>query len=283
MIEQMFIEFLKSIFLGIVQGITEWLPVSSTGHMILVDEFLKFKASEAFMEMFMVVIQLGSILAVLVLYFNKLNPFSRSKTTAERKQTINLWVKVLIGVVPAALIGFALDDWFDDNFYNFIVVAIALIVYGVAFILIERLRRKNNALQPKIQTVDEITYKDALAIGCFQVLSLIPGTSRSGSTIIGGILCRVSRVAASEFSFFMAIPIMLGASLLKVLKFFSEGNTISANELLILLVSVIVAFVVSVISIKFLIDFVKKHSFECFGWYRIALGIIVLSYYFIRY
>lgn len=279
----MFIEFLKSIFLGIVQGITEWLPVSSTGHMILVDEFLKFKASDAFMEMFMVVIQLGSILAVLVLYFNKLNPFSLTKTKAERKQTVNLWLKVIIGVIPAAAIGLFLDDWFDEHFYNFIVVAIALIVYGIVFILIERIRNKNNTLQPKTETVDDITYRDAFAIGCFQVLSLIPGTSRSGSTIIGGILCRVSRVAASEFSFFMAIPVMLGASLLKVLKFILDGNTLAYSEILILLVSVAVAFAVSLISIKFLIDFVKRHSFECFGWYRIALGMIVLIYYFVRY
>ena len=279
----MFIEFLKSLFLGIVQGITEWLPVSSTGHMILVDEFLKFKASEAFMEMFMVVIQLGSILAVLVLYFHKLNPFSRTKTTAEKKQTISLWMKVIIGVIPAAVMGLFLDDWFDENFYNFTVVAIALIVYGVIFIIIERIRGKNNVLQPKAQTVEEITYKDAFSIGCFQVLSLIPGTSRSGSTIIGGILCRVSRVAASEFSFFMAIPVMLGASLLKVLKFILDGNSLAYTEIVIMLVAVIVAFIVSLFSIKLLIDFVKKHSFECFGWYRIALGIIVLAYYFIKY
>ncbi len=276
-----FIELLKSIFIGIVQGITEWLPVSSTGHMILVDEFVNFKASEAFMEMFMVVIQLGSILSVLVLYFHKLNPFSRKKTTAEKKNTINLWLKVLVGVIPAGVIGVLLDDWFDEHFYNFVVVAIALIVYGIVFIVLERLKAKKGE-KPRVETVDDITYKDALAIGCVQVLSLIPGTSRSGSTILGGILRRVSRVAASEFSFFMAIPIMLGASGVKVLKFVIDANTITSTELLILSVGVIVAFFVSLVSIKFLIDFVKRHSFECFGWYRIILGAIVLLYYFVK-
>lgn len=276
-----FIELLKSIFIGIVQGITEWLPVSSTGHMILVDEFVNFKASEAFMEMFMVVIQLGSILSVLVLYFHKLNPFSRKKTTAEKKNTVSLWLKVLVGVIPAGVIGVLLDDWFDEHFYNFVVVAIALIVYGVVFIILERMRVKKGE-QPRVETVDDITYKDALAIGCVQVLSLIPGTSRSGSTILGGILRRVSRVAASEFSFFMAIPIMLGASGVKVLKFVLDANTITSTELLILAVGVVVAFFVSLVSIKFLIDFVKRHSFECFGWYRIILGAIVLLYYFVK-
>ncbi len=277
-----FLELLKSIFIGIVQGITEWLPVSSTGHMILVDEFMHFKASEAFMEMFMVVIQLGSILAVLVLYFQKLNPFSRRKTSAEKKSTIQLWLKVLVGVIPAGVIGVFLDDWFDEHFYNFVVVAIALIVYGIVFIVLERLGGKKGEA-PKRETVDDITYKDALAIGCFQVLSLVPGTSRSGSTILGGIICRVSRVAASEFSFFMAIPVMLGASGVKVLKFILDVNVISATEILILAVGVVVAFFVSLISIRFLIDFVKRHSFECFGWYRIILGAVVLIYYFIKF
>ena len=216
-----FIEALKAIFIGIVQGITEWLPVSSTGHMILFDEFLNLGGSEDFKEMFMVVIQLGSILAVAVLYFHKLNPFAASKTSAEKRSTLTLWLKVAVGAIPAAVIGLILDDWIDEHFFNFLVVAIALIVYGIAFILIERFKNKS---QFKRETVEELTFSDAFKIGCFQVLSLIPGTSRSGSTILGGMLSGVSRVAAAEFSFFMAIPIMLGASCLKILKFFLDGN-----------------------------------------------------------
>ena len=272
------IEALKAIFIGIVQGITEWLPVSSTGHMILVDEFLHLGGSEEFKEMFMVVIQLGSILAVAVLYFYKLNPFAKSKTNIEKKSTLTLWLKVAVGAIPAAIIGLVLDDWIDEHFFNFLVVAIALIVYGIAFILIERFR--SNA-RIKRETVDEITFNDALKIGCFQVLSLIPGTSRSGSTILGGMLSGVSRVAAAEFSFFMAIPVMLGASCLKILKFFTSGNVLSGIEFLILFVGIIVSFLVSLVAIKFLMDFVKRHSFESFGWYRIVLGIVIVMYYFI--
>jgi len=273
-----FIEALKAIFIGIVQGITEWLPVSSTGHMILFDEFLNLGGSEDFKEMFMVVIQLGSILAVAVLYFHKLNPFATSKTSAEKRSTLTLWLKVAVGAIPAAVIGLILDDWIDEHFFNFLVVAIALIVYGIAFILIEIFKNKS---QFKRETVDELTFNDAFKIGCFQVLSLIPGTSRSGSTILGGMLSGVSRVAAAEFSFFMAIPIMLGASCLKILKFFLDGNILSGNEILILSIGIIVAFLVSLAAIKFLMEFVKRHSFESFGWYRIVLGIIIVIYYFI--
>ena len=273
-----FIEALKAMLIGIVQGITEWLPVSSTGHMILFDEFLHLGGSEEFKEMFTVVIQLGSILAVAVLYFHKLNPFAVSKTREEKRSTITLWFKVALGAVPAAVVGLILDDWIDEHFFNFLVVAIALIVYGVFFILIERSKSKT---QFKREAVDDITFKDAFKIGCFQILSLIPGTSRSGSTILGGMLSGVSRVAAAEFSFFMAIPIMLGASCLKILKFFADGNIISGNEILILFVGIIVAFFVSLIAIKFLMDFVKRHSFESFGWYRIVLGIVIVLYYFI--
>ena len=273
-----FIEALKALFIGIVQGITEWLPVSSTGHMILFDELVKLGGSEEFKEMFMVVIQLGSILAVAALYFRKLNPFALSKTKEEKKSTVTLWFKVVVGAIPAAIIGFLLDDWIDAHFFNYLVVAVALIVYGIFFILIERFKDKS---QFKVQSVDEITYKDAFKIGCFQVLSLIPGTSRSGSTILGGMLSGVSRVASAEFSFFMAIPIMLGASCLKIYKFFDDGNLLSGNEILILLVGIIVAFVVSLIAIKFLMGFVKRHSFESFGWYRIILGIVIIIYYLI--
>ena len=273
-----FIELLKTFFIGIVQGITEWLPVSSTGHMILFDEFVKLGGSDEFKEMFMVVIQLGSILAVAVLYFNKLNPFGKSKSDFERKSTLLLWAKVLVGAVPAALIGVLLDDWFDANFYNFVVVAIALIVYGVLFIVIEG-KKKDGVF--KCESVDDITFKDAFKIGCFQVLSLIPGTSRSGSTIIGGMLSNVSRVASAEFSFFMAIPIMLGASGLKVLKFILSGSVMSFDEILILAIGIITAFAVSLVAIKFLMGFVKRHSFESFGIYRIALGAIILLYFFV--
>ncbi len=273
-----FIEALKALFIGIVQGITEWLPVSSTGHMILFDEIVKLGGSEEFKEMFMVVIQLGSILAVAALYFRKLNPFAFTKTKEEKKSTVTLWFKVAVGAIPAAIIGFLLDDWIDAHFFNYLVVAVALIVYGIFFILIERFKDKS---QFKVQSVDEITYKDAFKIGCFQVLSLIPGTSRSGSTILGGMLSGVSRVASAEFSFFMAIPIMLGASCLKIYKFFDDGNLLSGNEILILLVGIIVAFVVSLIAIKFLMGFVKRHSFESFGWYRIILGIVIIIYYLI--
>lgn len=273
-----FIEILKAIFLGIVEGITEWLPISSTGHMILVDEFLKLNVSEEFKEMFFVVVQLGAIAAVPVMFWDKLYPFSKKKSREERKMTLNLWGKVIVGVLPAAIIGLLLDDFFDEHFYNFTVVSVALIVYGIAFILIEKLKKNK---EYRIDDVHSLTYKDALIIGAFQMLSLIPGTSRSGSTIIGGMLTGVSRVASAEFSFFMAIPVMLGASLLKLVKFIAIGVAVSGIEIAILLVGIAVSFVVSLVAIKFLMDFVKKHSFIPFGVYRIILGSVVLGYYLI--
>ena len=274
-----FFEILKVIFLGIVEGITEWLPISSTGHMILVDEFLHLDVSDGFKEMFFVVIQLGAILAVPILFWRKLVPFSKEKSTEQKKQIWQLWFKVIVGVIPAGLLGLLLDDFFDENFYNFVVVSIALIVYGVAFILVEKLKMDK---EYRIDNVYDITYKDALIIGFYQTLSLIPGTSRSGSTILGGMLTGVSRSAASEFSFFMAIPIMAGASLLKVVKFIIDGFTVTPFELLLLFVGIAVSFVVSLVSIDFLMKFVKRHDFKPFGIYRIALGAIVLIYFLVR-
>ncbi len=271
-----FIELLKAFFIGIIQGITEWLPVSSTGHMILFDEFVKLQVSDAFKEFFLVVIQLGSILAVCVLFFHRLNPFSAKKSQAERKDTLSLWGKVLVGCVPAGLLGVLLDDWFESNFYNFVTVAIALIVYGIAFILVER---KKAGKTPRVESVSELSFRDALLIGCFQVLSLVPGTSRSGSTILGASLVGVGRTAAAEFSFFMALPIMAGASLLKGAKFVLSGVGMSGTEIGVLIIGLAVSFAVSLLAIRFLMDFVKRHSFEPFGWYRIALGVVVIGYW----
>ena len=273
-----FLEFIKAIVLGIVEGITEWLPISSTGHMILVDEFMQLKVSEEFKELFFVVIQLGAIAAVPVLFWDKLYPFSRKKSKSERLETLNLWGKVIVGVLPAAVLGVLLDDFFDEHFYNYKVVSIALIVYGVAFILIERFKKDS---EYRITDVHSITYKDALIIGSFQVLSLIPGTSRSGSTILGGMLSGVSRTASAEFSFFMAIPVMIGASLLKIAKFALDGNTVSGTEISLLLIAMAVSFIVSLLAIKFLMDFVKRHSFAPFGIYRIVLGAFVLGYFLV--
>ena len=284
------IEILKVIFLGIVEGITEWLPVSSTGHMILVDEFLKLGMTPAFMELFLVVIQLGAIAAVPILFFNKLVPFGKGKSTEEKNRIWSLWLKVIVGVLPAAVLGFLLDDFLDEHLYNFVVVAIALVVYGVAFIVIERLRRGKEF---RIESVYDITYKDALIIGAYQVLSLIPGTSRSGSTILGGMLTGVSRTAASEFSFFLAIPVMLGASLLKVAKLVLElmdatdptvyiPDGAALSYVIYLLVGMVVAFLVSLAVIKFLMDFVKRHSFAAFGVYRIVLGAILIGYWILK-
>lgn len=271
-----FIEILKVIFLGIVEGITEWLPISSTGHMILVDEFLRLNVSDGFKEMFFVVIQLGAILAVPVIFWKKLFPFSKKSTGEEKKQIWQLWFKVIVGVLPAAVLGLLLDDFLDEHLYNFVVVAIALVVYGVAFILVEKFKKDK---EYRIESVYDITYKDALIIGAYQVLSLIPGTSRSGSTILGGMLTGVSRTAAAEFSFFLAIPVMAGASALKVLKFVMEGFTATSLELLLLAVGILVSFLVSLIVIEFLMSFVKKHSFKAFGIYRIALGALVIVYF----
>ena len=270
-----FIALLISAVIGIVEGITEWLPISSTGHMLLVDELLHLEnyVSEAFYSFFLVAIQLGAVLAVVVLYFNKLNPFSPKKTNEEKKSTWRIWLLVLIGIIPAALVGIPLDDWLEENLYGFAVIAIALIVYGILFIVIERLRKgKEN----KTERIEDMSLKTALLVGCFQVLSLIPGTSRSGSTILGGMILGVSRTAAAEFSFFMALPVMLGASLIRGLKFVLAGAAVTALEIAVLFVGVIVAFLVSYIAIRFLMSFVKKHSFEVFGWYRIALGVVVL-------
>lgn len=274
-----FLEILKAIFLGIVEGITEWLPISSTGHMILVDEFIRLNISNEFKEMFFVVIQLGAILAVPVLFFDKLNPFSGKKSTSEKRTTWQLWFKVIVGALPAAIIGVLLDDILDKYLYTYYVVAIALIVYGVAFIFVERFKKSSCF---KVERVEELTYKDALIIGSYQVLSLIPGTSRSGSTILGGMLSGVSRTASAEFSFFMAIPIMLGASGLKILKFLKNGFTATGLEISLLLIGIVVSFLVSLFAIKFLMDFVKRHSFKPFGVYRIILGVLVLGYFVIK-
>lgn len=275
-----FIEILKVFVFGIVEGITEWLPVSSTGHIILLDEFLKLDVSEDCISLFTVVIQLGAILAVPILFFDKLWPFSKSKTPVQRRQVLSLWGKVIVGVIPAAVLGFLLDDIIDSHLMTFIVVAAALIVYGIAFILVELWRKGKPS---RIESVYDIGYKDALFIGSFQVLSLIPGTSRSGSTILGGMVGGVSRTAASEFSFFMAIPIMLGASGLKVVKFFLDGKSLNQLELVLILLGIVVSFLVSLLVIKFLMNFVKRHDFKIFGYYRIGLGIILLSYYLFRY
>ena len=275
-----FLEILKAILIGIVQGITEWLPVSSTGHMILLNEFIKLDVSEAFFELFEVVIQFGSILAVIILFFDKLNPFSKKKDGEMKKKTWTLWLKVIVAVLPAAIIGLPLDDWFQAHFYNYIAVSVALIVYGVLFIVIER-RNKNKP--KKYEDVYDIDYPTALKIGCFQVLSIIPGTSRSGSTILGASLVGVSRTAAAEFSFFMAIPVMLGASAYKVLKYIVKvGVALTSTKIIVLIVGTLTAFLVSVAVIKFLMDFVRKHSFESFGWYRIALGTVVIIYFLIK-
>lgn len=271
-----FFELLKVIVIGIIQGITEWLPISSTGHMILAEELLKLNVSDEFMEMFRVVIQFGSILAVVVLYFKKLNPFAPSKTQAEKRDTWTLWFKVLVGIIPAGVVGVLLDDWLDEHLYNYVTVAAALIVYGILFIVIEK-RNKNRSLPTKI--LSELTYKKSLAIGAFQMLSLIPGTSRSGSTIIGASILGCERPVAAEFSFFMAIPVMLGASLLKLVKF---GFDFTSTELIVMAVGVVTAFVVSIAAIKFLMDYIRKRDFSVFGWYRIVLGIIVLIWFAVR-
>ncbi|MBQ3040501.1 MAG: undecaprenyl-diphosphate phosphatase [Clostridia bacterium] len=275
-----FVEVLKAIFIGIVQGITEWLPVSSTGHMIIANEFVNLNISAGAWELFEVITQLGSILAVIILFFKKLNPFKKVEGRVQiKKQTVSLWVKVIIAVLPAAVIGVLLDDWLESKFYNFVVVAIMLIVYGVAFIIVERINKKK---QFKYTNVNELDKKTSFKIGCFQVLSLIPGTSRSGSTILGASLVGVSRTAAAEFSFFLAIPVMAGATLLKTAKaFFVDEISLNSLEILVIFVGTITAFLVSFAVIRFLMDFVKKHTFESFGWYRIILGIILLTYYFI--
>ena len=270
------LELLKAVLFGIVEGITEWLPISSTGHMILLDQLVKLQVSPEFYEMFQVVIQLGAILAVVLLFFHKLNPFSPKKSPKARNQTWQLWFKVVAAVIPSAVLGLLLDDWMEEHLYNYVVVAIALIVYGVAFLYLEQ---GNGRIAPRIKSVHAIDYKTALLIGAFQCLSLIPGTSRSGSTILGAILLGVGRSAGAEFSFFLAIPTMVGASGLKLVKFLASGVSVTGVEIGVLLVGCLVSFLVSFLVIKALMDYVRNHSFRVFGIYRIALGIVVLIYF----
>lgn len=272
-----FIEIIKAFILGIVEGITEWLPISSTGHMILVDEFIKLNVGDSFKNMFFVVIQLGAIMAVVVLYFHKLNPFSPNKNSIEKKQTFDLWIKVIVGCLPAAVIGLLFDDIIEEKLMGYIVVAIMLIVYGILFIVVENY---NKGKKPKISNLSDLTYNAALIIGGFQVLSLIPGTSRSGATILGGILIGCSRFVAAEYTFFLAIPVMFGASLLKVAKYVMEfGFVFDITQIAVMITGLVVSFIVSIGAIKFLMGFIKKNDFKAFGYYRIILGILVILYF----
>lgn len=299
-------ELVKAAVFGLVEGVTEWLPISSTGHMLLLNEFLTLDVSEDFWNMFLVVIQLGAILAVCVVFFGKLNPFSRRKDREERRATWVLWAKTIVACIPAAVIGIPIDDWMEENLGSPFVIAAALIVYGIAFIVIETVRERRAAALParpqarhfasgaepapatrceladaeaRIQTVDEIDWGTALGIGAFQVLSIVPGTSRSGSTIIGGLILGCSRTAVAEFTFYLAIPVMFGASALRLVKFFLAGNALGSFEAAILGVGCLVAFVVSIAVIRFLMDFVRKHDFKPFGWYRIVLGVAVIAWF----
>lgn len=268
------IEILKAILFGIVEGITEWLPVSSTGHMILLDELVKLDVTDEFMSMFLVVIQLGAILAVVVLYFPQLWPFSTKERFFIKKDTFSMWFKILVACVPAAVVGILFEDELDRLFYNYWTVAFALIVFGVLFIIIEH---QNKDVVPKVNSIAEITYPMAFCIGAFQLIAAVfPGTSRSGATILGAIMIGISRTVAAEFTFFLAVPVMLGASLLKLLKF---GLMFSASEVVLLLIGMVVAFVVSIVVIKLLLGYIRKHSFTVFGWYRIILGIVVLAFF----
>lgn len=276
------LETLKAIFFGVVEGITEWLPISSTGHLILLNEFVQMQMSDAFMSMFKVVIQLGAILAVVVLYFGKLWPFRRAQkgegiTGFLKMDIVNLWIRIVVAILPSAIVGIPLDDWMEAHLHTAPVVAAMLVLYGVAFIVVER--RQNDRRRPRVQSAELIDMRMALLIGMFQVLSLVPGTSRSGATILGGMLMGCSRAAASEFSFYLAIPTMAGASLIKVLKF---GLGFTPEELLVLAVGCVTAFVVSVIAIKTFISYIKRHSFTAFGWYRIALGALVAVYFLMK-
>ena len=296
----MIFEILKALLIGIVEGITEWLPISSTGHMILVDEFVHLQVSDAFLALFLVVIQIGAIMAVIIMYWHKLNPFSPTKTPHEKRATWHLWGMVVIGCIPAAIVGFALDDWVNEHFYNKVVVALALIAYGVVFIVLERRNRERlrrvelaqrrgsrrrggrvnaDELLFNVTSVDDIDWKMALKIGLFQCLAIIPGTSRSGSTIIGGMLFGCSRTAAAEFTFFMAIPIMFGWGLVKAVKFIAAGIAMTMTEVVVLIVGVVSAFVMSVLSIRFLMGYIKNNDFTAFGYYRIVIGIVVLLYF----
>ncbi|WP_251197270.1 undecaprenyl-diphosphate phosphatase [Anaerotardibacter muris] len=315
----MILEALKALFIGIVEGVTEWLPISSTGHMILVDEFVKLDVSDQFLALFLVVIQLGAIMAVILLYFHKLNPFSPKKTAAEKRGTWRLWGMVAIGCIPAAIVGLLLDDWVNEHFYNAYTVAIMLVLYGVIFIVMEcrnrkralrlmeagenleerlaleapvhgrhaRVEREHTEVEAeealfKIRDVDDINWKTALKIGCFQVLAIIPGTSRSGATIIGGMLCGCSRTAAAEYTFFLAIPIMFGWGVVKAAKFLMEGLVMTQTEIMVLVVGIISAFIMSVVAIRFLMGYIKKNDFTAFGVYRIIVGIVVLAFFTVQ-
>lgn len=269
------VELLKTVILGVVEGLTEWLPISSTGHMILVDEFISLNVSKEFMDMFLVVIQLGAIFAVVVLNFEKLNPFSAWKTKREKQATFRLWYKVILACLPAAVIGLAFNDYMEEHFMTAPVVAATLIFYGIMFIVVENY---NKHRRPSVSDLDRLSYKMAFIIGMFQVLSLVPGTSRSGSTILGGILFGASRYVAAEFTFFLAIPVMFGASLLKLVKF---GFQYAGAEIFILAVGMATAFVVSILSIRFLLQYIKNNDFKAFGYYRIVLGLIVIAYLFL--
>ena len=268
-------DLIKTIILGVVEGLTEWLPVSSTGHMILVDEFIKLNVSKAFMDMFLVVIQLGAIMAVVALNFEKLNPWSSWKSRQEKRDTVSLWCKVIVACLPAAVIGLAFNKFMEEHFMTAPVVASTLIFYGIMFIVVENY---NKHRRPKVTDLSRLDYKTAFIIGMFQVLALVPGTSRSGATILGGILFGASRYVAAEFTFFLAIPVMFGASLLKMVKF---GFHYTGAEILILVVGMVTAFIVSILSIKFLMNYIKTNDFKAFGWYRIALGIVVIAYLFL--
>lgn len=272
MVDLSFVEIIKTIILGVVEGLTEWLPISSTGHMILVDEFIKLDVSQAFMDMFLVVIQLGAILAVVVLNFEKLNPWSSWKTRQEKRDTVSLWGKVILACVPAAVIGLLFNDFMEKHFMTAPVVAATLIFYGILFIIIENYNKHRH---PRVTELERLDYKTAFIIGLFQVLSLVPGTSRSGATIIGGLLFGTSRYVATEFTFFLAIPVMFGASFLKMVKF---GFHYTGAEIIILVLGMVTAFIVSILSIKFLLSYIKTNDFKAFGWYRIALGIVVIAY-----
>lgn len=273
-----FLEIIKIFFISLIEGITEWLPVSSTGHMILFDDVVRLNFSEEFKSLFMVVIQLGAILAVVFLYFEKLNPFLPSKSRYEKSKTWDLWKKVIVGCLPMAILGFLLDDFIDSKLKNAWIVASMLILYGILFIVIER-AKKRSSKKPKITETSNISYIDALKIGGFQILSLVPGTSRSGSTIIGGLLSGASREVAAEFSFFMGIPLMFGASFLKIVKY---GFNYSTSEIFYLSLAMILTFVISIFVIKTLMEYLKKHNFEVFGWYRIVLGVIVLAFFLLK-
>ena len=276
----MIIEILKAIFLGIIEGITEWLPVSSTGHLILVQEFIQLKQSAGFIEMFNIVIQLGAILAVITIYFQRLNPFQPGKTQNEIRLTWQLWAKVVLACIPSIIIAVPLDNWFEAHFNFMVPIAIALIVYGIAFIWIEK---RNKDVEPQVTNLAKMSYKTALLIGCFQVLSIVPGTSRSGATILGAIILGTSRSVATDFTFFLGIPTMFGYSGLKAVKYFLDGNSLSLEQVVILLVASVTAYIVSLVVIRMLTDFVKKHDFTVFGYYRIVLGAILLIYSFFTF